>query len=379
MARTHRLVAVALIGSACAPDSARVQPSVESRDGIEIAVLDRLPDFFDSEHMWSWRVLREIETVRPGEEPLVFNPSALLELSDGNLLVHDPTAELVFALLDSNGRSALHRFGREGQGPGELGSSLSVRESAGEIAILDAENRQMHRYSVQGEVLGSSHVSLDGMGRKSLPAVEGGGFLAEVLYLEEDHWYRALVQVGAEGTVAPLARLPEPSDDAAVGRIQQGRVVWTVVGRNLVAMWSARPEVFVYQEDGSVLRKVELPLVRRDLSDRDIAAQIEHYGEIARLLTRGSAALTNDLYPVNDTIFGMYTSQLWKAESDPDLEVGRVWWRLFTVRGEYIGVVALPDEMSPLGPSPNGIWARVLNERGEPIIQELELVRRGVT
>lgn len=359
----------------CSAPRERVEPVLEDRAGIETAVLPTLPDFLDPRFRWTFRPTREITTVRAGrDQPLVYDPRALVVLSNASLLVHDPTADLVFALIDSSGTSVLHRFGRKGQGPGELGSWLSVREFQGTISILDARNRQLHGYSLDGQSLGSEPIDASGSGGKSLPA-PNGGFLSEMLHVAENEWYRALVRVDDEGGVTSVARLPGPSEFAEPGRIQRGRVVWTVVGTHIVGMWSDRPRVVIYEAGGSVVRELELPLTRRELTARDIADQIEEHGAIARSLQPGPAALTNELYPVGDSIFGMFTTQLWKAEGDPDLGPSGVWWRLFTVRGEYIGVVELPADFWPLGPSPRGTWARVLNASGEPVVQELELVR----
>ena len=85
-------------------------------------------------------------------------------------------------------------------------------------------------------------------------------------------------------------------------------------------------------------------------------------------------ALTNLLYPVKDTVFAMYQSSRWRAAEDPVLPADRMMWRLLAESGEYVGAVWLPEGFTYLGNGVGSIWGKVLDERGIPIIQELELV-----
>jgi hypothetical protein len=354
-----------------------VLPRLESgEDGADVATLESLPGFLDSEFAWEFRALREVRTVREDvDDPIIFDPRAVLELGNGSLLVHDPVGANVFVLLDEAG-AVVRRFGQSGQGPGEFGVWVSLSETAQGFAILDSQNRQVHLFDATGSLIERRSFVLDGPGGKTMPAAGIDAFYVEVLRVSDIAWHRELVRVEATpGTPRSAARLPEPPPYAEPGRIQRGRVVWTVLAESVVAMWSDRPEVSVYDVDGAHVRTIHLPMSPRVLTERDIQDQVEHYGGIARSLTPGPAALTNELYAVGDSIFGMFTTELWKSEDDPDLEVGRVWWRLFTARGEYVGVVALPEDFWPLGRSSRGVWARVFDEAGNPVIRELELVR----
>lgn len=361
------------------PETPRVLPTAETTmDGVEVATLSSLPNLKDPRYQWIFRPVREIETVADDpNKPLVFNPQALVELGNGTLVVHDPQGDQVFAVLDGRGSTVLHRFGRPGEGPSEFGSWLFLAETSEGFAVLDPRNRRIHRYSPSAELISRERLQVDNVAGKAVASRRGGGFLLEVLEASQDEWHREVVRVDAiDGATDPMARLPDPPSYAELGRIQRGRVVWTSVNGRVVGMWSDRPTLSVFDRDGSLAREIQLPITRRVLTERDIQAQIDEYGAIARRLRPGPAALTNELYTLGDSIFGLFTSELWKAAEDPPLAVGRVWWRLFTVRGEYVGVVALPEDFWPLGVSERGIWARVLDESGYPLIQELELVRR---
>ena len=357
-------------------DDRRVLPSLGSGDdGAEVATLEALPGFLDPAFMWEFRTLREIRTVRDDvDDPIIFDPRDVLELANGSLLIHDPTGTSVFVLLDGSG-SVVRRFGRSGEGPGEFGVWVALSETAAGFAIFDSQNRQIHRFSDTGSLIESRPVVLDGPGGIAMSSPGIDAFFVEVLQVSDVSWHRELVRVEPTVGTTRSARLPEPPSYAEPGRIQRGRVVWTVLAESVVAMWSDRPEVRVYDVDGTHVRTIRLPLSPRVLTQRDIQDQVEHFGGVASFLTPGPAALTNQLLAVGDSIFGMYTTELWKAEDDPDLTIGRGWWRLFTARGEYVGVVALPEDFWPLGRSSRGVWARVFDASGDPVIRELELVQ----
>lgn len=358
-------------------DLSRVLPSVEVQDGVEIATLAALPDFSDPAYQWTFRVLESIPTVTANDErPLVFDARSLLPLPDGSLLIHDHTAAVPLVQVGPSRRSPIRRIGRSGEGPGEMGPWLTLAAREAGFVVFDGSNRQLHAFSRDGQATGSTRLELSSTGSGAQAAA--GGFLLNLLRRGDDEWHRELAWVDPlTGRDEFVARLPTPSARAEPGRIQSGRVLWRVVGDAVVAMWSDRPVVTVYSMRGTRLRELRLPLERRQLTKRDIQEQIEHYGGIARSLEPGPAALTNELYAVGDTVFGLFTSALWRSADDPAFPAGQIWWRLFSVGGEYVGVVRIPDGFRALGASERGLWARVLDESGYPIIQELEIVRSG--
>lgn len=372
------LVLLAVVGACGEPTSQRLLPHVSVVDGVEIANLGQLPQPLDQDHWWTFRVVSEIHTVLDDDaDPLLFDPTQVLPLRSGALLVHDPSAAKPLVILDPSSGSVLRRFGKGGQGPGELGGGILLTETEdGTLVVVDGSNRQVHRYSNAGAWLTSIRMGLDASTGRVRQRPHGGGYLVEVLHRSETAWWRELHLVDAgSGDSEFFLRLPEPSPYAEPGRIQRGRVLWTVLSEGVVSMWSDRPSLNVHDQDGILVREIRLPLTRREISERDIAEQVEQYGGIARSLLPGPAALTNMLYAANDTVFGMFLSELWRAAEDPSLPVARIYWRLFTIRGEYLGVAQQPDDFWFLGRGHGTIWARVLDGRGYPVIQELELVR----
>lgn len=377
MSKIVGLMLLGLLAGCEDAEPARIAPETSTTSESELAVLSDLPALLDSKYAWRFRPLREIQTMTDEvDDPLVYYPQSLLELSNGTLLVHDPQAEEVLAILDPAGPSVRRRFGRAGPGPEEFGSRLSFVENSEGFSVLDSRNRQLHRFGLDGRRISAEALPFDGSPGKAVGSTDGS-FLVEVLKGSETGWHREIIRLDSStGESDFVTRLPPPPPGSEVGRIQRGRVLWTVSGERLAAMWSARPEIHVYDLTGTLIRTIQLPLTRRSLSERDIQRQVAEHGEfVLGRLQPGPAALTNELYFLPEDRFGMLTSDLWKAAEDPTLPVGRIWWRIFSMRGEYLGAVPLPEDFWPLGPSENGVWARVLDEVGHPVIQKLDLVR----
>lgn len=369
------------VGSCGQSKPTRVLPRVERRDGVEIATLAQIPGVLEDEYLWRFRILREIitEGVEPDAAPLVFDPISVLSLRSGDLLLHDPHADQPLVIVDPRDGSLVTRFGRTGQGPGELLSRIEIAQATdGTIVAMDADNRQLHEYSENGTYVASQRLEVDAYPLKVLAWPEGSGFLVELFRRFEDGITRELGSVGfVSGAVQPFLQLPEPARGSEPGTIQRGRALWTILDKDVVVMRSDQPFVRIYDHDGVLIREIRFPWSNRVITEADISEQVAHYGDIARSLRPGPAALTNELYAINDSVFGMFLSSLWRAEEDPPLPAGRKLWRMFTLRGEYAGVVWLPEDFRFLGYGAGTIWARVLNESGIPVIQELELLPSG--
>ena len=96
-------------------------------------------------------------------------------------------------------------------------------------------------------------------------------------------------------------------------------------------------------------------------------------------LAVGPFAITNGLFAVDDSIFGMYQSRVWRAAEDPAPPEDQTIWRLISVTGEYMGFLRLPDGFWLLAGGSEGVlWASVLDENAVPVIQELALERPAV-
>lgn len=372
------VVSVSLIGACSQNSEDRFLPTVEVIDGIEVATLAGIPALLAPNQRWRFREVRRVYTVSDADsEPLVFDPAGVLSLSDGRLLVYDPTADRPLVILEPNTGNFLRRFGRKGQGPGELGGLLHLAQADdGTVAILDGSNRRLHRYEKGGEQISSDQVDLRGFPRKAIFSPSSGGFLVETLHRMNGAFASQLELVDVEsGRFKTYARLPDPPPDAEAGKIQQGRVVWTASTLGAVAMWSSAPVVSVYSLDGTLVRKVHLPLTKSHLTARDVQEQIREHGGVAASLRPGPTALTNELWAVNDSTFAMLVTSVWRAREDPAIPAGDRLWRLLTIRGEYLGWLRLPEEFRFLGLGNGTIWFRVLDSGANPVMVEAMLTR----
>lgn len=374
--------ACALFAGGCGgPSGRRIPPKVSIRDGVAEAQVPTLPAPLDPSFMWTFRVVRSVATVAAGSgEPLVFDPTRVLTLRDGDLLIDDPEAARPLVMVNPTTGSVVRRFGRKGRGPGELGGRVLLVEARdGSLDALDGSNRRIHRYTSEGMWLGDDPIEASDLVGKIRRRPGGGGYLTTGLRWSGGRWGRELLLIDSSGSgVRRLADLPAPGPRAGLPgqHIQNGRTLWTVVGSSIVAMWSNRPRVLVYDRDGKRVRVIRLPMTRRRLTDRDIALQVKRDGPMARRILRpGPIALTNMLYPVNDSVFGMLLSNLWRAAEDPPLPVGRMYWRLFTVRGAYLGTVEQPSDLRVLGEGEGALWVRVLDEAARPVLEEVRLAR----
>lgn len=378
-ARVGGVIGALLCGTAACGAPDRLVPSVETNEGVSLATLASIPPADAPDHLWHLDPIRTVQISGPeGGDPALYLPTIVLSLSTGELFVHDDVQEGRLVLLDPETGAVLTRFGRTGNGPGELGAFLELSEGeSGVLEVLDPRNRQLHTFSRSGEWLSSESIDLGG-GRKARRHPHDPGFLLEAFRETEGAWYTVLIhwQPGAS-TPEPLLTLPEPDDGVAPGRIQGGRVLWTLAGENIVTMWSARPTMLVFGLDGKLRRRIDLPWTRREITDRDIQEQAEHYGFHASGLRPGPAALTNEMYTVNDTIVGLYQSVLWRPAEDPAIPFGAPIWRLFTVSGEYVGVLSLPRDFLPLGRTGNSLWISTSDDDARPVLQEVELARGG--
>lgn len=377
--RIAGILGLLLVGGCGGERETRILPDVSTMGDSEIAQLRSLPDPFDPSYRWALRSRRLVSTAPDAAEPLFFNPAQVIPLRDGTLLVYDPAAPAPLARIEPETATLLHRFGARGEGPGEIGGQVFLSETAdGSFEVVDGSNRQIHRYADDGMWLGSERLEVGGFPLEVRSTPDRRGYLVSLQVSSDAGWWNELVEVRAHHDPTPFARLPEPSPGAEPGLIQQGGARWTVMPNAVVAMWTTRPSIYVHDAAGSLTRTIELPLTRRNLTDRDIAQQVVRHGGIAARLQPGPAALTNMLYPVNDTVFGMFLSDLWRAAEDPPIPPGNIYWRLFTVRGEYLGVVQQPEDFRYLGLDTGTLWARLLDENLEPVLAELELVPLGL-
>lgn len=382
--RIGTLVPIVVVLSALlACDRAGSRPRVSTTDsaGVEIATLETLPSLLDSTYMWRVEVNRELHTQGggPDAEPVIYNPDGIVPLRDGRILVTDPLADRPLALADMDRGAVVARLGQRGQGPSELSGSLVAWEDGeGFLWAMGRRNRRVHRYSPDGSLQSSRQIERRGLLLRAL--VRPG---TDEVYVE------LFIPPRRQPTAATIARVDVDSglvqdrlvdlpNDPAPGpgpTIQPGRSLWTALQSGVVTARSDLPSFRYYSYEGELIREIRLPLSKRELTQADIRRAKDQLGGFARFFVPGPIAITNGLYAVDDSLFGMYQSSIWRAAEDPRLPPGRSVLRLVSVTGEYMGVLWLPREFRLLGSGQGVLWGTVPDVHGVPIIQELTLTR----
>lgn len=357
----------------------RLVPVVTQEDGVEIATLAELPSLLDEAYLWETRVIREYRTTAnddPTAEPLIYEPVGAVQLSGDRLLVSDRHGDPRFVILDLEDGSVVARFGRRGQGPGELSSRVVVTEADGVLWMLDSSNRQLHQYALDGDWLASNPLDFAEYLVSTHPRAGTTMFLGEMFtFTQRNPRPNRIGSVdGPSGSLQVVAQLPDWPPDGGPGQLTPGRPLWTVVGRGFVTVRSDLPAVEVYDWDGNQVREIRIGLSKRWHSREEIKAEVEKWGGIAQGQAPSSIAITNALDTVSDTVFAMVQSGRWRAAEDPELPEGRTIWRIFSVSGQYMGALFIPEDFNIISNGHGTLWGTVLDERGVPVIQELELV-----
>lgn len=99
-------------------------------------------------------LVREIGGAGGSSRPDFFDVSDLALGPRGEILVLDEGAKSVL-VFDSSG-AFLRQFGREGHGPGEFVSPTRIRAEGDTVVVADWWQGRLTRFSVRGEVLGTS-------------------------------------------------------------------------------------------------------------------------------------------------------------------------------------------------------------------------------
>lgn len=352
----------------------RTVTPVVVRDGdTEIATLGQLPHLLDEDYRWSIELRHEFHGTDP-VEPLVLDPRASTVLGDSLLILHDPASDTALSAI-TLASSELFRFGRSGRGPGELGPVIALGAiPGGGFAAFDVVNRRVERFDATLQQLGGVPVELPTMSGKALPSPGRRSFFVESLLVTgQTDWTREAVEVDAiSGAVGVRVPLPVPGPGVRIGTLQEGRTLWTIVGETLVSMSSDKPQVLVHDLMGRHVRTIVLPLGRREVTSAELNRLRDAHGGIANRIDTGPIALTNELYPVNDSVFAIYVSDLWRSAQDPELPPRETWWRLFTTRGAFLGAVNVPEGFRPLSAG-GGMWARLVDHVGFPVVAEVVL------
>lgn len=330
-------IPAALLLAACAADAA--PPAVVRHDsaGVEIADVQALPSLLDDAWRWSDTVEVAIRTQVGRAAPVVYNPRDLLPLPGGRLLVLDDQADLLLlVVMDEDGR-VLARFGPRGAGPGELSGDVVLWPGPEQTAwVADRGNDRLLRFALDGALLSERRLE------------------ARLATVPPEAW-------------PTWTAVDDPLEHPLFAALSAGDVV----------MRGGESVAHVYTPDGRLVRRIRLPLTRRSLGEREIAAARERWGALASFLEPGEMAITNGLYAVDDSVFAMYQSGLWRAAEDDAPPPEQHLWRMLSLDGRYVGTWRVPDDFRPAWTGHGVVWGRYLDSAAVPVIQKRRLLPPG--
>lgn len=331
--------------------------------GVTIYELANLPSLDHVDFEWSIELERSIWTgsLESTEGPLLYNPQNVLRLPDGTLVVLD-AGEYRLAVIPPDRDTVIARFGRTGQGPGEVLSSngLLSRGGANTFWLMDPGNQRRSQFSLTGELLDDEPVVLAGNGGLAIqrPTTEevffsrfflseraGSALLTDSVLVFDHAADRARVVAPMPARVASRSTNTSPfpyfAAQGAFAPVASGGVV---VGR------SDEAEFRHFSDRGELLGIVRIPMARRAIPLSEKAAMIERMAQEYAAAARATHAdladwlpLWSQLWPVGDSLFALEHTEWAVPRGDPVIRSGQRIWRVFSVAGRYVGVIRFPE------------------------------------
>jgi hypothetical protein len=225
--------------------------------------------------MLAWRFERILDLGGADDGPAAFFrifPTSIGVDSLGNLYVLDAGNYRV-SVFDRLGRH-LRSFGRQGQGPGELGfpSDMAVTP-AGEVAVYDYSRRALVRFDADGSFAGT--FPLPGALERKVVLLDDGRIAAAVTQQADgvDSTDSRLLTLGAD--TVEIARRRQNSRfparqfscvSVALPRYFDPRIVWAAAGNRIVVNDSATYSLRIYDHTRlAAIWRRSLPVIQSTL------------------------------------------------------------------------------------------------------------------
>ncbi len=346
---------------ACSSDggpSEAVHTSYDSA-GVHMVSVPRIQmDVLDSGDVW--RAVRRVRTgaALSGEEPLVYSPERVMVMPREEIVVLD-VGETRLAVIASERDSVTARFARNGRGPGEVLSSASVLAPSTDTTfwLLDPGNSRLSTFTLSGQLLDETRVSLDG----------GGGMIMQdptrfVPYLWRfyvvttsrlltDSVLKLDLATGRSGVVAPLPdRHPSRRGYGRAAPLLAPLPRFAPLGSGKVVVGRTDQSVFdVYSEDGELERRIALAWEPIELTLAEKQRVLESTAAVGRPQPQRRREVADQLpmwgsiWPLSDDVFAVELSLYARPRGAPDFMDGRKAWILLSSSGEYRGACLVPE------------------------------------
>ncbi len=369
------LLSTLLLFSACSGSGSDVRHhfSVEAVDGIMVATNTGGPKC--EGEIFTYEIVREIRADPANEESMLFRPLDLGLDETGNLFIADRGNGRV-AMFDLEGKF-VRGFGRDGEGPGEFRNVDILEVRDGILSAWDMRLNRTTRFEVDGQMLDVTTVPA---ARRSV-----GFDLILGMYLEDEASRRVLVQregYSSDGTSQYLAAVVDADFDTlwtiSTPKIQSRyeismstaeRIGGMIVpfeygpmpamayrpGYGLLVSDGDRPELTIYDLDGSVSRRIVIDLPPERVS---AAEKGRITADLDRRIAEAPDAMRENLQARRENLQFAEVKSFWTnlqvdesgfawlevEESDVDRRtMGGILHRIISPEGEYLGITRWPS------------------------------------
>lgn len=355
------LVTIATAALACdsPPKDNAVPVSVQDSAGIRIHTLGDIPSWDDPAHQWRLVLERKVATAGAdlSAEPLIFDPEGLTRFPDGIIALLDG-ADLRLVVIHRTQDSVIARVAPRGQGPGEIWSTNAQIWADGDtaIGILDAGTRRVSYFALAGSFLHSRTVDFPGGGGMTAQRPGTGETFAWRYFRDPETGLLSdsvirLNLAGPAAAVAPLRRDRRPRPPGESRPLFSGSGTFAPIGSGGVMVGTTDVAEFRYFTDaGALTAIVRVPLERRALTLEDERIAREEVGRFAPRLADNLGdhnLLWSRLEPLGDSLFALDQTSLTTPAGEPRIPRDTRVWRIFSVRGHYLGALVLPPGVGP--------------------------------
>jgi hypothetical protein len=357
------VLAFGIAGVLCGCDQRTFAPGVDVSigDSAGITVFTTLEVPAWDEPALQWRLTVERAVATAGEDlsstPMIFEPQGVTRFPDGTLVVLDGS-DLRLVVVDPVRDSVTARFAPRGQGPGEVWSANAQiwPEDHTTLGILDMGNRRVTYFSLEGEFLRSNAVDAPGGGGMTTQRPGTGETFAWRYFRDPESGLLSdsVIRLDVSGPAVSVAALPRDRDPLPPGTTRplfSGSGTFAPIGSGGVIVGRTDASEFRHYGDSAELMSViRVPFERRALTLEDERIVREELASFAPRLADNlgeHAILWSRLEPLGDSLFALNQTSVTSPAGEARIPQNTRIWRIFSVRGRYLGALVLPTGAGP--------------------------------
>lgn len=294
-----------------------------------------------------------------------YTPNLVVDI-DENIYVLDTLAAQII-VFDKHG-DLLRKFGKKGQGPGEMGHPLDIQiYKDKELMVSDLTQQRLDFYSLEGEFL--RDISTHEMPHFRRPVVDSAGNIIAGFWNYGDEFRYELKKFNGNldpvNSIASQRTVTQPGIQGAFEMQRATNLVWDVTANDGI-LWGmfTKYEIFVLNSSGTLVKKIV-----KDHEGRRIGKE-----EIDELLG-GQTAPSYLKFPERFPSFIRFTcdeeGRLFIQTYEKSEEEDADYYDVFDAEGKYIVRVAL--KYRPLVWKNNRLYTFEEDEEGYQVVKRYKV------